>query len=214
MSGDSNTITFFFTVVVAFVVIRWFITSETVEGGGEGGANAAGGDGQQQQGPATRTRNLQPVQLNRRPVTQDMVDVVLQIAPHLTPEQVRFDLERTGNIEETVNRALADGNLPFPPGMNLHPAASSASAPAPAAASPASSSNSSTPKPSSSTPSLIDKYNLKDKLLTEENGDAPAPKLKWSQNKEERQKQLQKQREDMILKARRKLEMKEKNLAA
>lgn len=213
MSGDSNTITFFFTVVVAFVVIRWFITSETVEGGGEGGVNATAGEGQQQQGPATRTRNLQPVQLNRRPVTQDMVEVVLQIAPHLTPAQVRFDLERTGNVEETVNRALADGTLPFPPGMNLQHAVSSASAPTPAAASPASSSTSSTPK-LSSPPSLIDKYNLKDKLFTEVDEDTPAPKLKWSQNKEERQKQLQKQREDMILKARRKLEMKEKNLAA
>lgn len=216
MSSDSNTITFLFTVVVAFVVIRWFITSETADGGP--GPNAApAGEGEAAE--AQPRRNLQPVQFDRRPVTPAMVEIVQQMAPHLSEEQIRYDLQRTGNIEETVERVLAEGTLPYPPEVNLRPvrapASSSSSTPEPAAPQAASSSSSSasTPVPRASKSSLIDKYNLKDRLMTEDaDEETPKPKMKWSQNKDERQAQLKKQREDMILKARRKLELKESKL--
>ncbi|KAL6942599.1 hypothetical protein ACO0QE_003782 [Hanseniaspora vineae] len=51
----------------------------------------------------------------RRAVTQDMIDVVKSIGPHLTVEQIRYDLEKTGSVEETVNTFLSTGTLPVPP---------------------------------------------------------------------------------------------------
>ncbi|KGQ90246.1 hypothetical protein MEQ_04262 [Candida albicans P87] len=45
-----------------------------------------------------------------------MIEVVQSIAPMLTVEQIRYDLETTGNVEATVNRFMELGDLPFPPG--------------------------------------------------------------------------------------------------
>ncbi|VEU20051.1 DEKNAAC100632 [Brettanomyces naardenensis] len=45
-----------------------------------------------------------------------MLDSVQQIAPGLTIAQIRYDLERTGDVNLTVDRYLNEGNLPFPPG--------------------------------------------------------------------------------------------------
>lgn len=221
--SDSNTITLFFTVVVAFVVIRWFITTETADDNNDNGENGnTTGDTNAQRNPNANNantnrafvpnRNLQPVMFDRRPVTNDMIEIVQSMAPNLTTEQIRFDLQRTGNIEATVERYLAQGTLPFPPNSNPRPVVTPA-----AVTTSASTSSSSTTSRSASAPknSLIDKYNLADRLISDENSEGepqPEKKIKWSQSKEERQKLLKKQREDMILKARRKLELKEKQL--
>lgn len=61
----------------------------------------------------------------RRPVTEDMVEVVQAIAPNVTVAQIRFDLEKTGNIEATVERYLSEGTLPQPPSYKPEPAPSS-----------------------------------------------------------------------------------------
>lgn len=53
----------------------------------------------------------------RRAVTQDMIDVVKSIGPYLTVEQIRYDLEKTGSVEETVNTFLSTGTLPIPPNI-------------------------------------------------------------------------------------------------
>lgn len=201
--SDSNTITFFFTVVVAFVVIRWFINSEPANS--DGGNNADNtGDAQQSQQQGRR-RNLQPV--NFREVTPGMIEIVQSMAPNLTVEQIRYSLEsNNGNIEATVEQFLAEGTLPFPPGQqppagisqvgagqrvvdnnedNIH--------------------NVEQPK----APSLIEKYNLEDKIKHNSSEEEEPIKLKWSQKKEERQNQLKKKREEMILQARKKFLEKE-----
>jgi coupling of ubiquitin conjugation to ER degradation protein 1 len=62
-------------------------------------------------------------------------------------------------------------------------------------------------------PDLITRYNLKDKLATPTKDEewtpaAPSKDKAWSSNKEERQKLLQKRRDQMVLDARRKMEAK------
>ena len=51
---------------------------------------------------------------HRRPVTDSMIEVVLTIAPTLTEEQIRLDLEKTGSVEATIDNYMANGNLPQP----------------------------------------------------------------------------------------------------
>lgn len=43
-----------------------------------------------------------------------MIEVVLTIAPTLTEEQIRLDLEKTGSVEATIDNYMANGNLPQP----------------------------------------------------------------------------------------------------
>ncbi|KAL5119175.1 hypothetical protein ACEQ8H_002883 [Pleosporales sp. CAS-2024a] len=65
------------------------------------------------------------------------------------------------------------------------------------------------------TPDLITRYNLSSKIhAPEEPGQDEAPKKAWSADRNERQMNLQKRREDMILAARRKMEAQEKAKAA
>lgn len=64
---------------------------------------------------------LLPAQFfNKRvPVTDDMVEVVQALAPHLDADRIRYDLEKTGNIELTVGRYLQNGGkLPMRPKGN------------------------------------------------------------------------------------------------
>lgn len=235
--ADSSTLTFFFTVVVAFVVIRWFVFSENVEadpdqGGNNANNNQANNDNTNENstaasspsGTSSSRRNLRPVTLNRRTVTPDMIEVVKAMAPNLTDEQIEFDLQRTGNIELTVERYLANGSLPFPPNYNMRSNAARPSASSSAANSSehvigssasSSSANISTEK---SKNSLIDRYNLSDKLesfeiptlSSDETSENPfkTEKIEWSGNSQTRQNNLKKQREMMILKARKNLEKK------
>lgn len=56
-----------------------------------------------------------PVQAQRHRVTPQMIDAVQQIGPGLTREQIEYDLQRTGNVNVTVDRYLDQGSLPFPP---------------------------------------------------------------------------------------------------
>lgn len=62
---------------------------------------------------------------------------------------------------------------------------------------------------------LISRYNLSAKIASEnaEASPATAAKSSWSQNKEERQRLLQKRRDEMILAARRKMMQKDQGSA-
>lgn len=239
-SSDTSTLTLFFTVVVAFVVIRWFIVAETVDADAPPpppGTNDTRTTEDAAGAARARRRNLRPVQIapgadasantgdagaanaapaaaaaapsplgdddgegsgtrHRRPVTEDMIAVVAAMAPTLAREQIVYDLETTGNIEATIEKYLATGTLPFPPHLNLRGTSSSSSA--------GSSSS------SGSKNSLISKYQLQGRLEGLDDGalekEAGEHKMRWSSSREARQAQLAKQRELMILQARRKLE--------
>ncbi|CAI4513962.1 ALI_HP2_G0042370.mRNA.1.CDS.1 [Saccharomyces cerevisiae] len=51
------------------------------------------------------------------PVTTQMVETVQNLAPNLHPEQIRYSLENTGSVEETVERYLRGDEFSFPPGF-------------------------------------------------------------------------------------------------
>ncbi|KAK9466170.1 hypothetical protein V1512DRAFT_264033 [Lipomyces arxii] len=196
MATDNATTTFLACVIIGFFVIRWLIApssnSSSTEAGASGASTASAG-GSTGSSPYRRPR----------PVTQGMIEVVQSIAPALTVEQIRYDLERTGSVEVTIDRVLAEGGLPMPP--NAVPVAPTPSASTSSAA-------------QTQYPDLISRYNLKEKLNTGDSlekidststsseGSGARNKMKWSQSKEQRQEMLRKQREEMILRARRKLE--------
>lgn len=113
---DKSTAVFLATVVAVFLILRWLIAPipDQLEEAAAAQANAADG--------RRRTRNPAAPSEGRRPVTDSMVDVVLAIAPQLTPGQIRMDLERSGLVEATIDRFMEEGTLPMPPGEAAPPA--------------------------------------------------------------------------------------------
>ncbi|KAH7072522.1 AMFR protein-like protein [Paraphoma chrysanthemicola] len=132
------------------------------------------------------------------------VDQIAQMFPQLNRRDIMWDLQRNGgNVAATTERALSGRGLDVPPTsfnpVLPRPAATPTRATAVA-------------KPSQ--PDLITRYNLSSKLTQSEAPAAEQPKAKaWSQDRNERQANLQRRREEMILAARRKLEQQEKGKA-
>ncbi|CAN6621689.1 hypothetical protein TRVA0_008S02630 [Trichomonascus vanleenenianus] len=188
-----NTVTmiqFLVGIVIAFFVLRWFVSSQKQPTQGQGRASGS---------RSTPVPPGQPATHYRRPVTQSMIDVVQALGPNLTPEQIRYDLERTGSVETTVNRFLEHGDLPHPPhASGLVPEIRVTSA-----------SSTSINKMASTSTNLVSKYDVD--VNQDVDLEKPMEKPQWSQSREERQKQLRRQQQDMILRARKKLEQKKDN---
>ncbi|CAI5760070.1 unnamed protein product [Candida verbasci] len=102
---DSSTIIFIFTIVIAFIFLRWLISPIPNDLD-----NTATTNTQRQTTAVGNGSNRL-----RRPVTDSMIEVVQTIAPSLTVEQIRYDLENTGSVEVTINRYMENNSLPFPP---------------------------------------------------------------------------------------------------
>jgi coupling of ubiquitin conjugation to ER degradation protein 1 len=188
--ADSSTITFFFILAIVFVVSKWVLSP----GFQNSSSQTDTSTGQSRRNAQARDLPIAPPTY-RRQVTASMIEVVHTLAPGLTEAQIRYDLERTGSVETTVERYLSMGSLPFPPeaaGNNSNVASSSGS-------------NS---KPLTKG-DLISRYGLKDsvKNISDDILNKPIEKTKWSTSKEERQLQLKKQQADMILRARKKMEL-------
>ncbi|KAF2188662.1 hypothetical protein K469DRAFT_703265 [Zopfia rhizophila CBS 207.26] len=140
-------------------------------------------------------------------VNPAQVDQIAQMFPQLDRRAIMWDLQRNGgNVTATTERVLSGRGLETPP-QSFQPTIPR-SAPA---------SRTATPPAKPPHPDLITRYNLKSKLT-----DAPKassqesqpPKKAWSQDRNERQANLQRRREEMILAARRKMEEKEKAKAS
>ncbi|AQZ10398.1 CUE1 (YMR264W) and CUE4 (YML101C) [Zygosaccharomyces parabailii] len=111
---DQSTLTFLVTIIVGFVLLKWFTQSDQ-----HPSAQALAGqqttnnvNRQSQQISSTRQRTAR----RRRAVTPDMIEVVHSLAPHLHEEQIRYSLQQTGSVEESVERFLRGDEFPFPPG--------------------------------------------------------------------------------------------------
>ncbi|KAF1941227.1 AMFR protein-like protein [Clathrospora elynae] len=146
--------------------------------------------------------NSAPVRINPA-----QVDQVAQMFPQLARRDIAWDLQRNGgNVAATTERALSGRGLDAAPASFQLPASRTALAPVRAAAASA--------KPVH--PDLITRYNLSSKIgQASQPAQDEQPKAKsWSQDKNERQANLQRRREEMILAARRKLEEQEKAKAS
>ncbi|KAK9458145.1 hypothetical protein V1511DRAFT_28462 [Dipodascopsis uninucleata] len=209
MASDNTTTTFIACIIVGFLLIRWLISP-----------SSSGSPNTTNSGISTAANNSAQYR-RRRQVTQGMIEVVQSVAPNLSVEQIRYDLERSGSVELTIDRILAEGSLPYPPDYQPNAVSSSS---ARAGTGPATNLTGQSTSSQSQYTDLITRYNLKSRLsgkssnkptepttieTLEESATVPAngkKPSKWSQSKEERQRILKKQREEMILRARQKLE--------
>ncbi|KAK8218893.1 hypothetical protein IWZ01DRAFT_168368 [Phyllosticta capitalensis] len=130
------------------------------------------------------------------------VEQIALMFPQLNRREIMWDLSRNGNnVAATTERILGGRGLEVPP-PSYQP-------PMPPNVNRASSSTPTPPKPQN--PDLITRYHLENKIKDEsEAAEESTSKATWSQNKSERQRILQKRREEMILAARRKMLEKDK----
>ncbi|EAS29235.1 AMFR protein [Coccidioides immitis RS] len=173
--------------VVSFFVIRWFF-SRPGDGNGDSSDSSRG----------TRPR-VDPAQ----------VEQIAQMFPQLSRREIMWDLQRNGgSVAATTERVLAGLGLETPPPYFQPNIVASPS--------PASTAASTSPAPSKPpVDDLISRYNLSSRLQEEVSGSTTGvdtgsdtimrSESTWSQNKMERQRLLQKRRDDMILAARRKM---------
>lgn len=137
-----------------------------------------------------------------RQINPAQIDQLASMFPQLNRRDIAWDLQRNGgNVAATTERVLSGRGLDTaPPSFNI---------PAPRTTTPA---RTATPVAKPQHPDLITRYNLSSKVSqTSDATTEEQPKGKaWSQDRNERQANLQKRREEMILAARRKMEEKEK----
>ncbi|KAB8227416.1 hypothetical protein ETB97_010545 [Aspergillus alliaceus] len=167
--------------VVSFFVIRWFLKRDGDAGEGSGRSRARG-------------NVVDPAQ----------VEQISQMFPQLSTRDIMWDLQRNGgNAAATTERILTGRGLETaPPSFQPQVAIPRASPPVTQAAS-----TSATSKPEDQ--DLISRYNLNAKVASEgAETSQSSSQSGWSQNKEERQRILQKRRDDMILAARKRMEQK------
>ncbi|KAJ4313030.1 hypothetical protein N0V94_007157 [Neodidymelliopsis sp. IMI 364377] len=139
-------------------------------------------------------------------ISPAQIDQIAQMFPQVDRRDIAWDLQRNGgNAAATTERVLSGRSLDTAPAsfqIQAAPAAAAPTRPVAAVAKPAQ-------------PDLITRYNLSAKLNQTEEPTEEKPKTKaWSADRNERQSNLQRKREEMILAARRKLEEKERASAS
>ncbi|KAJ5273204.1 hypothetical protein N7478_008329 [Penicillium angulare] len=161
--------------VVSYFVFRWFFNRDE-------GSNGGG-----------RPRRVDPAQ----------VEQISQMFPQLSTREIMWDLQRNGGSPTaTTERILSGQGLETPP-PSFQPQTAIPTAQAPAARAAAAVAAAA----KFGGQDLITRYNLGGKVTDESADDSQSPisKNAWSQNKDERQRLLQKRRDDMILAARKKM---------
>ncbi|CRG86826.1 autocrine motility factor receptor [Talaromyces islandicus] len=167
--------------LLTLAVISFFVIRWFLNRDSTDGANAAA---------QARGRIIDPAQ----------VEQISQMFPQLNRRDIMWDLQRNGgSVAATTERILTGRGLDTPP-PSYQPHI-------PQPASPAANPNP-TPVSKSGAQDLISRYNLSNRL-SEESEVSSKTDNGWSQNKNERQRLLQKRRDDMILAARRKLQQKD-----
>lgn len=211
---ESSTFIFIITLIIAFIFLRWLITPippslpnefQNLANSRNRNAtttlsstnnNETTGDNSENN---TQNNNNNSNGRSRREVTDSMIEIVQAIAPQLTVNQIRYDLQNTGSVELTIERFMESGSLPFPPGEQSNSPNNNTSV---------EENHNVVPDESKLETNLIEKYNLNDKLKDiNENSETieSISENKWSSSKEERLNLLNKKREEMILKARKRL---------
>ncbi|KAJ6088773.1 hypothetical protein N7486_010034 [Penicillium sp. IBT 16267x] len=162
--------------VVSYFVLRWFFTRDESSSGGR---------------PRGRGNVVDPAQ----------VEQIAQMFPQLSTRDIMWDLQRNGgSVAATTERILGGRGLETPPpSFQPQVVMPRGHAPIPATSTAATASK-------AGGQDLISRYNLSARIGTESaETQSPASPSAWSQNKEERQRLLQKRRDEMILAARRKM---------
>lgn len=185
---ETSTIIFIITISIGFIFLRWLITPiphtvpheiETIRSARRNGRAALENSSQSSLAPSSSARQ----------VTDLMIEVVQAIAPHLTTAQIRYDLERSGSVEATVNNYMENNTLPFPPGTTQEETDHNVA-------------------PKVETINLLEKYNLNDDGTFAASGSDVTGNSgtgQWAASKQERTENLMNKRREMILNARKRL---------
>ncbi|PWN99485.1 hypothetical protein FA09DRAFT_328871 [Tilletiopsis washingtonensis] len=200
-------------VGLVYVVVRFAFGSSSGSssaGSGGGGAGVPGGASVAPQAGAQRGAAQRR---NMAGVSDEMVQAVTSMFPHVSPEAIRYDLARSGSAEATADRILSEGALPNPPAGLFGP-------PRPAPPPPRAPESASAASSASARTSLIKSFNLEARLSAPAPSEAaPAPaaaekgkeksKANWSDERATRERELRARKEEMILAARRRLQAKQ-----
>ncbi|QDS67560.1 hypothetical protein FKW77_003192 [Venturia effusa] len=177
-------------LVVGLLILRWFFASST---------SAASGA---RNSPTAHGSRVNPAH----------VEQLMAMFPQLERRTVIWELQRNGgNVNRIAETVLGGGRLSIPPPTFQPPMPQSVTS---AASRPAS-------RPTPTHPDLITKYNLASKLAAGSTTTSSEPdpgistpnqrkQAAWSTDKSQRQASLQKKKEEMILKARRAMEERDK----
>lgn len=201
---DGSTIAFIATLVIAFIFLRWFISSDDEEDIPQvtSSSTSTASQTQSQRQPQAEQQS-QP--RYRRPVSNDMIEVVQQLAPTLSVGQIRLDLQRTGSVQETVDRFLSEGNLPYPEGEGPNAARNTHD----------DTHDSRNSVDNIKPENLLKKYGIAESRATADaragSSTGASTEKGWSESAEDRASTLQQKKVEMILKARRRLESQLKN---
>lgn len=171
-------------VAVIFFIFRWATSGSSSSGDEPRSAAAALG-------------------FRPKPVTTEMVNQIHTMFPHIPPDNIRFDLLRTGSVELTSNKILERDFLEAPPASyyTIYP-------PTPGERLTSTGRATSTSSGSSAKPlSLIERYELKDRVTDTSFPEAPdaCGKVKWEDTAEKREVSLRERKAQMILAARQRM---------
>ncbi|CAI6337405.1 unnamed protein product [Periconia digitata] len=179
-------------IIVTVLAVRWYTRSNTATSNNPQASSTTG---------AT-------VRINAAQVEQ-----ISQMFPQLQRRSIAWELHRNGgNVAAVTEKVLSGRSLETPPPSFTLPTPLRSTTNTP---------TSRTPTPAAkavSKPDLISRYNLSSKLAnsasetsaTTSEGEQPVKPKAWSQDRNERQSNLQRRREEMILAARRKMEEKDR----
>ena len=147
-------------------------------------------------------------------IPPDRIDTLSSMFPQVSRRDIEWDLRRNGgNVQATTERVLRDNRLPAAPASFR--ASTPPPAPQPGAGQGAGRQQSKGPTHEN----LIQRYKLSARVAdrdgeveddTLQTGEKQRQKGKWSSSKQERAEILKRRRDEMVLAARRKMEMKEK----
>lgn len=179
---DTSTIVFIVTLIIAFVVLRWLISPIPHSVAGEFNLPEPSENEAAQRDHGNGSRRG-----NSREIRDSMVEVVQSIGPQLSASQIRYSLQQTGSVEATVEEFMENGTLPYPPGETPQ----------------APEEHQHNVKPEGETKSLLEKYSIDGNANNTASEDEVAGK--WGKDENERVTLLQKRKEDMILRARRRM---------
>lgn len=142
-------------------------------------------------------------------VSQDMITTVSNMFPDIPIPNIHYDLLRTGSVEQTTNKVLERGFLEAPPTAfhALYPqssASASSTSHLNGSTTRTASSSSSGSKPAAKTSSLIERYQLAERVKS---GDVVEEedvggKAQWEDTASKREASLKERKAQMILAAR------------
>lgn len=161
---------------------------------------------------------------NEPPVNSEHVHLVKTVFPHLESSAIAYDLQKTKNVDATIENALRGQPLPLPPrnsslyarfplsagaGASSH---SGETTPSHEVTSNVSSGSSASSLASNEHRSLIETYNLSSRISSSDNSSSSTGneevrnRSKLPSSKKEREELFRKRKEEMILAARKRME--------